>query len=64
MRRSGSGVGANYPIDQESNDFDIQEVILMPYMRLDEPLPVAVQEAKAVAAPEPPKTTFVLQQLG
>ena len=73
MRRVGSGGTGGYGqhtqianCEPESNDFEIQEVILMPAMRLDAPL---VVEEPPVAPKEPApvsnaKTTFVLQQLG
>lgn len=46
--------------EPENPDFEIQEVHLMPMMRLDKPEPRIVEEPEVKPAPEPPKTTYVL----
>ena len=59
MRRNGGGSFGQ--CEPENPDFEIQEVFLMPSMKLDIPCPETAPMPEMVLPPEAPKTTFVLQ---
>ena len=65
LRRYGHNSSNISYSETEKSDFEIQEVLLMPSMKLDTPITNIIEEPRPpVKATETPKTKFVLQQLG